>query len=59
MLLYRCDCFISGEPDTVAQAVDQLKMMGFSDEGGWLTRLTQAKQADVNKVLDSLKPAQQ
>ena len=39
----------------MAVAVVQLKRMGFTDEGGWLTRLTRAKRADVNEVLDALK----
>ncbi len=36
----------------VAKALVQLKAMGFSDEGGWLTRLLEAKDANIGHVLD-------
>lgn len=40
----------------MAQALDQLRSMGFNDDGGWLTQLLEAKNGDINKTLDALKP---
>ena len=40
----------------VQQAVDHLKSMGFSDDGGWLTQLAESREGDINKVLDALRP---
>jgi len=34
--------------------VEQLKGMGFDDDGGWLTELVKAKGNDIHKVLDAL-----
>jgi len=34
--------------------VEQLKGMGFDDDGGWLTELVKAKDNDIHKVLDAL-----
>ena len=34
--------------------VEQLKGMGFDDDGGWLTELVKAKNNDIHKVLDAL-----
>ena len=33
---------------------EQLKAMGFDNDGGWLTELIRAKNADINKVLETL-----
>merc|ERR1712200_185922 len=37
-------------------AVQAMMNMGFSNEGGWLTRWREAKQGDIGKVLDMLQP---
>lgn len=34
--------------------VEQLKGMGFDNDGGWLTELVKAKNSDIHKVLDAL-----
>ena len=34
--------------------VEQLKGMGFDDDGGWLSELVKAKSNDIHKVLDAL-----
>jgi hypothetical protein len=34
-----------------------MKTMGFSDDGGWLSRLLIAKDGDIGQVLDALKPS--
>jgi len=34
--------------------VEQLKGMGFDDDGGWLTELVKAKNNEIHKVLDAL-----
>ena len=40
--------------DKLANALAQMKAMGFNDEGGWLTQLLKAKDYDINKVLDTI-----
>lgn len=40
--------------DDVAKVTDQLKSMGFDDEGGWLSELVRSRGADVDKVLEVL-----
>ena len=42
----------------VQKAVDHLKSMGFSNDGGWLTQLVESREGDINKVLDALRPHQ-
>merc|ERR1712130_1054362 len=47
------------EDPKVAGALAQMKAMGFSDDGGWLSSLLKAKSGDVGKVLDAIQPKRQ
>ncbi len=44
------------DAEKVAHARDQMTAMGFNDEGGWLTRLLEAKHGDIGRVLDAIRP---
>lgn len=37
--------------------IEQLKNMGYADDGGWLTRLVISKDGNIHAVLDSLHPS--
>lgn len=39
----------------ILRSVEQMKAMGYTDEGGWLTRLVVSKDGNINQILDSLK----
>merc|ERR1711971_1053704 len=47
------------EDPKVDEALAQMNVMGFSDEGGWLSYLLKAKSGDVGKVLDAIQPNRQ
>lgn len=41
----------------IINSIETLKNMGYSDDGGWLTRLVSAKNGNINAVLDAISPA--
>ncbi|KAK2492520.1 hypothetical protein MC885_010873 [Smutsia gigantea] len=59
-------CFYLSPPDTpdrklgveadpqLIESLSQMLSMGFSDEGGWLTRLLQTKNYDIGAALDTI-----
>ena len=40
----------------IINAIEQLKAMGYSDDGGWLTRMVTNKEGNINAVLDAILP---
>lgn len=44
-------------PNTnIQQAVAQMVSMGFDDQGGWLTRLLEAKEGNISRALEAIYP---
>lgn len=40
----------------IIKAIESLRSMGYTDDGGWLTRLVSAKNGNINEVLDAITP---
>lgn len=53
-----CPCATEADPRLV-ESLAQMLSMGFTDEGGWLTRLLQAKNFDIGAALDAIQFARQ
>lgn len=53
-----CPCVTEADPRLV-ESLAQMLSMGFTDEGGWLTRLLQAKSFDIGAALDAIQFARQ
>ena len=41
----------------IIRAIEHLNSMGYTDDGGWLTRLVSAKNGNINAVLDAITPS--
>ncbi|KAG8004358.1 Sequestosome-1 [Nibea albiflora] len=52
------DPFTEADPRLV-ESLSLMLSMGFTDEGGWLTRLLQAKNFDIGAALDAIQYAKQ
>lgn len=53
-----CPSLTEADPRLV-ESLAQMLSMGFTDEGGWLTRLLQAKTYDIGAALDAIQYARQ
>lgn len=46
--------FLAEADPRLIESLSQMLSMGFSDEGGWLTRLLQTKNYDIGAALDTI-----
>lgn len=51
--LLSCLALAEADPRLI-ESLSQMLSMGFSDEGGWLTRLLQTKNYDIGAALDTI-----
>lgn len=47
----------SSDAPGYTEVFEQLKAMGFDDEGGWLYELVKSKEGDLQRILDALHPS--
>jgi sequestosome 1 len=45
--------FLSADP-AIAAALQQMLLMGYNNEGGWLTNLLIQHKGDIGRVLDAI-----
>ena len=48
--------YLSDREGKISEAVNQMKTMGFVDDGGWLTQLCTMKRGNIEQILDVLTP---
>lgn len=56
--LWTITLFTEADPRLI-ESLSQMLSMGFSDEGGWLTRLLQTKNCDIGAALDAIQYSKQ
>lgn len=49
-----CPLYLAEADPRLIESLSQMLSMGFSDEGGWLTRLLQTKNYDIGAALDTI-----
>lgn len=59
MSLLTCVTPLTEADPRLVESLALMLSMGFTDEGGWLTRLLQAKNFDIGAALDAIQYAKQ